>query len=79
MLDDFDEIVDRVEWDFDIEDVVDVTKLSTLQLVELKESIETSLFERMAALNPHDQESRDLHSLRNAVQVELSTRIGRMI
>ncbi len=56
------------------DDVVDVTKLSTEELMDLISDITDELFNAGQAINPKDQWARDKHSLRNAVQIELRKR-----
>ena len=56
------------------DDVVDVTKLSTEELMDLISDITDELFNAGQAINPQDQWARDKHSLRNAVQIELRKR-----
>ena len=56
-------------------DVTVVTDMSTGELVDKIHSITSELFEMREAVNPKTQIARDLHSLRNACQVELSKRV----
>ena len=76
MSDDFDDIVSGL--DFDIpEDIIDVSQMSIEELLEKLDYLNETLFEMNEALNPKTQNARDMHSLRNAVQVELSKRSKR--
>ena len=56
------------------DDVVDVSKLSTEDLMDLISDITDELFNAGQAINPKDQWARDKHSLRNAIQIELRKR-----
>ena len=56
------------------DDVVDVTKMSTEELMDLISDITDELFNAGQAINPQAQWARDKHSLRNAVQIELRKR-----
>lgn len=58
----------------DAENVVDLTKLDMMSLRDRFVDIEDRLKELEQVLWPHTQEARDLHSERNAIQVELSRR-----
>lgn len=77
-MEDFEDIVSDFDIDISVDDeeVIDVTLLTFEELVEFKEYLEQELYAKEEALNPTSQESRDKHSLRNAIQVELSRRIG---
>lgn len=55
-------------------DILDVTKLSLSQLQDLIAECEDKLQARFEQLVPRTQEARDLHSLRNAAQVEFRKR-----
>lgn len=73
--DPFDFIVDELNLNTDTSDVVDVTKLSTEDLLNLRHELDEELLNGSEMLNPHTQEGRDRHSLRNAVQLELKKRL----
>lgn len=75
MSDDFDAIVAGIEIDIDPASVLDVSKLDTPSLAAMQSDIEDELYEMGQALRPETQRARDLHSRRNAVQVELNKRI----
>lgn len=60
----------------DPEDVTDVTKLDTVELLVLIDDLEKELIEMGELLHPHTQVARDKHSLRNAAGVERSKRMG---
>ena len=76
MSDDFDDIISGL--DFDVpEDVIDVSTMSIEELLNKLDYLNETLFEMHEALNPQTQEARDMHSLRNAVQIELSKRSKR--
>jgi len=75
----FEEIIENLLSDGEIEvdipeDVLDVSKMSIQELVEIFDDLNQKLFEIGEALNPTNQTSRDMHSLRNAVKLELSMR-----
>ena len=72
-FDDFDDIVSGLNFDIP-NDIIDVTKMSISELVDKLDELNEKLFEMHEALNPRTQEARDMHSLRNALQVELSKR-----
>lgn len=56
------------------EDVIDVTKMSLLDLLSEYDDINLELFKMDEALKPVTQKARDLHSKRNAIQIELRKR-----
>lgn len=73
MDDPFFDIVQGIE----IEEPVDVLNVRTLAsnvLVSKFNELTQALLDREEILNPHTQEARDIHSLRNAVDVELQRR-----
>jgi len=73
MTDDFDSIISGLSFDIP-EDIVDVSKMSIEELVDKLDELNTELFDMGEALKPITQESRDMHSLRNAIQVEIFKR-----
>lgn len=73
MDDPFDSIVKDVyipEPDF----YIDVTKLSTEELMTQFNELNDELFEMGEAIKPHTQRARDLHSLRSAIHLEIRKR-----
>lgn len=58
------------------DDVVDYTKLESLELATLDEQIRQDLLNRgeLTSLNPPTEEGRRLHSQRVAIRVELKSR-----
>lgn len=74
MVDDFDDIVNGLDINVDHTEVVDVSRMDTVALIELEQDLNEELMDSEQALRPVTQESRDAHSLRNAVQVELAKR-----
>ena len=58
----------------DTSDVIDVSKLSVTDLLDMSADITGELHEDGQALWPKDQYHRDLHSLRNSIQIELLNR-----
>lgn len=56
------------------DDVLDVTSLSNKALLERNADILEELLDNGQAVNPTSQWARDLHSLRNAIQVEIRKR-----
>lgn len=75
MDDPFYEIVSDVHiTEPDKEEVLDVSTLSTSELLDMFYHLNLELFEHGQALKPTTQEARDKHSLRNAIQVELASR-----
>lgn len=71
----FESIVKDLEFDVsDIDDIVDVSKLSIKLLMDNLLDIQDKLMKDGEALRPSNQESRDLHSLRNSIQIELRKR-----
>ena len=75
MDDPFFDIVNNLDVD-DVDDknIIDVTQLSTYDLLSKFDDINNMLFERNEAINPTTQEARDLHSLRSAIYVEIQNR-----
>lgn len=71
--DDFLNIIDGLEIE-EPTDVIDVTTLDNKGLADKLFEIEEKIKANEWILHPNTQESRDLHSLRNAIQVELSKR-----
>lgn len=76
-MDLFDQIVADLDLEVDEPDVVNVRTLTSEELFALKGQLEEELLGAKQALRPTSQESRDRHSLRNAVQVEISRRTKR--
>jgi hypothetical protein len=74
MDDPFFDIVKDLDIQIDHESVEDISKLETVEIMLRIEDIETELFQSQQALDPSNQRSRDLHSMRNALQVELRKR-----
>ena len=74
MDDPFFDIVGDLSFDQNPDDVIDVSKLDILTLTSMLDDLNEKLFEMGQALRPATQEARDMHSLRNAVQVELASR-----
>lgn len=58
----------------DTSNIIDVSKLSILEIADKIAEVTNTLFEMREAIIPRSQKARDLHSLRNALQVELSKR-----
>lgn len=75
-MSDFDDIVAGVQIEVNEAEIMNVMDLPTDRLIELQGELEELLFDEEQALRPRTQEARDNHSLRNAIQVELSRRIG---
>ena len=76
MTDPFEDIVDGLDITVDETQIVDVSKLGIEELISLKTDLEMELYENKQALSPRSQRFRDIHSLRNAIQVELAKRMG---
>ena len=74
MSDPFDDIVNGLDISVDQTEIVDVSRMDTVALIELKQDLDNELMDSEQALRPVTQDSRDAHSLRNAVQVELAKR-----
>ena len=74
MDDPFFDIVKDLDINIDDESVEDISKLQTVEIMLRIDDIERELFETQQALHPSNQRSRDLHSLRNALQIELRRR-----
>jgi len=72
--DPFDDIVAGLEIAVDEAEVVDVSKLSTLDLSDILTDLEGKLLASEQAMWPRTQALRDMTSLRNAVQLELKRR-----
>lgn len=72
---DFDDIVSGLEFDeLDTTDVVDVSKLNIKELLEVITTADEMLLDASQAVRPREQWARDLHSLRNAAQIEYRRR-----
>ena len=74
-MDEFDDIINGIEIEVDETEIVDVSRMDTVALIELKQDLDNHLMDSEQALRPITQDSRDAHSLRNAVQVELAKRM----
>ena len=74
MDDVFFHLVKDIEIDFDYSEIENIKELTTEDIVDRIQDIEYRLFSSSQALHPSNQESRDLHSLRNALQIELRRR-----
>jgi len=72
--DPFFDIVNNLEIEDDVKNVVDVSKLTTFDLLSKFDDINNQLFELNQAINPTTQTARDLHSLRSAIYVEIQNR-----
>ena len=72
--DPFESIVEGLNLNTDTSEVIDVTKLSDSELLNLQHVLSDELRDRSEALFPYSQSARDKHSLRNAVQVEIKKR-----
>lgn len=59
-----------------VDNIVVVSEMKTLEIVDLLDSLNSTLFEMRQAINPTTQVARDMHSLRNACQVELTKRLA---
>jgi len=75
MDDPFDDIIAGLDFE-EPKDVIDVSQMSTVDLLTMFYELNLELFGRGEGLRPHSQEARDKHSLRNAIQVELALRKG---
>jgi ribosomal protein L29 len=73
MSDDFDNIVAGMSFDIP-DDIINVSEMSIEELVTTLDNLNEELFDMGEALDPKTQESRDKHSLRNAIQIELFRR-----
>ena len=72
---DFEDIVSGLEFDeLDTTDVVDVSKLNIKELLEVITTADEMLLDASQAVRPREQWARDLHSLRNAAQIEYRRR-----
>jgi hypothetical protein len=76
MSDPFDDIINGLQIQVDESEVVDVSQLETPTIMDMIEELNNELLEAHQGLRPTQQWARDKHSLRNALQVELSKRIG---
>jgi hypothetical protein len=72
--DPFDDIVAGVDISINESEVLDVSKLSTLDLSDILTDLEQKLLASEQSLWPRTQQTRDMTSLRNAVQLELKRR-----
>ena len=72
--DGFDEIVSMLDIDDDYEDIVNVQKLSDLELMDMLCEINDSLMNSKALFIPNSLSQREEHSLRLAIIVEISRR-----
>ena len=73
MTDDFDNIIEGLSFE-EPTDVIDVTKLSNVELADKLIEVESTIRDNAWILHPNTQHSRDLHSLRNAIQIEMTKR-----
>jgi hypothetical protein len=73
MDDPFDSIVDGLELE-EPRYYIDVTKLDVEELLTQFDELNDELFEMGEALRPTTQRSRDLHSLRSAIYLEIQKR-----
>ena len=74
---DFEDIVGGLTAEFediDTAEIVDVTKLSIKDLLEIIATADEMLLDASQAVRPSEQWARDLHSLRNAAQIEYRKR-----
>lgn len=60
--------------DIDTSDVIDMTKLTIPELLEIYGNKTEGLMDEGQAINPRTQEARDDHSLRYAARMELHRR-----
>jgi hypothetical protein len=72
-MSDFDEITKDLVIEVP-QDIVDVSKMSIYDLLSEYDDLNIELFNMGEAINPVTQKARDLHSKRNAIQVELKKR-----
>jgi hypothetical protein len=70
---DFEDIIAGLEID-QPDDIVDVTALSIKELLKLIHEADETLMDAQQARYPTQQWARDLHSLRNAAQLEYRRR-----
>lgn len=74
---DFEDIVGGLAAEFeeiDTDGIVDVSKLSIKELLEVITTADEMLLDASQAVRPREQWARDLHSLRNAAQLEYRRR-----
>ena len=69
MMQGMDDVFDGVD-----ESVVDVSTLSNQDLIDQGADALQKLLDSGQAINPREQWARDLHSLRNAIQIEMRKR-----
>ena len=86
MNDSFDEIVSGLDLDttipelgidladIEMEGVYSITEVSDTELADLRQTLTDMLLDREEFMRPTTQEARDMHSLRNAVEVEMRQR-----
>ena len=75
-MNDFDSIIKGLDMEeVDETEVVNVQHLSTPELISLQGELTDNLLGRGQGLHPSNQDARDDHSLRNAIQVELARRV----
>jgi hypothetical protein len=74
MSDDFDDIVSMLDVNDDYEDIINVQKLSGIELMDMLCEINDSLMKGKALFSPNSLSQREEHSLRLAIIVEISRR-----
>ncbi len=75
MTDDFDQIVAGLDLtEAEPSDVIDVSELDDLDLVDLNAKVRRNLLESRQMLSPTTREGRDLHSLRVAILTQMTKR-----
>jgi len=72
--DPFEDIVAGVDISVDETEVIDVSKLSMLEMSDILTDLEEKLLRSNQALWPQTQRLRDMTSLKNAIQIELRKR-----
>ncbi len=72
--DPFEDIVAGVDISVDETEVIDVSKLSMLEMSDILTDLEEKLLRSNQALWPQTQQLRDMTSLKNAIQIELRKR-----
>lgn len=60
----------------DVDDVVDMSKLTNRELLDIWSATEAELLEREQILFPRDQQARDASSLREAAMLTFKKRTG---
>ena len=72
--DGFDDIISMLDIDDDYEDIINVQKLSEIELMDMLCEINDSLMKGKALFSPNSLSQREEHSLRLAIIVEISRR-----